>query len=204
MDFDAEFWRAQVTTASGIELALWCAVASDGVWHPDGKKLKGSGLEYAQGSSRQHWLGSLSKFVGHAEIKAHDITRIFNNERNEQMLGPICRWDPTCERNHAMRATAPTGDPQSQDQTINALAAIGFSSCPSAPGEHGLLTPLVIGRDNLAWPLWTDPLRIADLEAALCCGWPWPTIASRRWYSGRLLCFARGELRETESVTYST
>jgi hypothetical protein len=58
--------------------------------------------------------------------------------------------------------------------------------------------PLVGPQGRLGWPIWTAPLRLADLEAALCCGWSWPTMEARRWLSGKFYCFSRGELREPE------
>ena len=90
-------------------------------------------------------------------------------------------------------------DKMAQDQVINALAAIGLASCASAPNRRGLVTPLIEDK-TVQWPIWTDPLRIFDLEAALCCGWEWPTMQSRRWLSGKLYCFSRGELREPKAV----
>jgi hypothetical protein len=119
------------------------------------------------------------------------------------MDGPICRWDPACERDHALRAKAPTKDPMSQDQTINALAAMGLASCSTAPGEGRLVAPLVGARGRLSWPIWTTPVRLADLEAAICCGWTWPTMEGRRWFSGKLYCFSRGELREPEASGFA-
>lgn len=195
VDFDATFWREHSMAASGLETSMWCAVASDAVWHRDGKKLKASGLEYAHGGGHQHWLASLAGFLSEP-VTAVDFARVLSGQRDATTAGGICRWDPACERDHALRAKAPTSDKMWQDQTVNALAAIGLASCPSAPGEHGLRTPLVSGRDRLDWPIWTDPLRIADLEASLCCGWIWPSMTARRWLSGKLYCFARGELRE--------
>ena len=137
----------------------------------------------------------MREFLSGAVTDNH-IARILSGNRDENMGGRICRWDPACERSHAYRAKAPTKDAMSQDQTINALAAIGFASCPSAPTARGLATPLVYGRSTIRWPLWTDKIRLADLEAAICCGWVWPTMELRRWLSGKLFCFSRGELRE--------
>lgn len=199
VDFDGTYWRNQALTAQGIELALWCAIASDAVWHRNGKKLKASGLEYAHGGGHQHWLTSLGGFLGERSVAIAQLKRIISGAKEESMEGPICRWDPACERDHALRGKAPSKDPMTQDQTLNALSAIGLTSCPSAPGSRGLLTPLVRERGRIVWPLWTDRLRIADLEAALCCGWTWPTMQSRRWLSGKLYCFSRGELREPEA-----
>ena len=199
VDFDAAYWREQVGVSEGLETALWCALASDGVWHRDGKKLKASGLEYAHGGGHQHWLASLRDFLAGDATTSAQLARVIANDLEKPMDGPICRWDPACERDHALRAKAPSKDPMMQDQTINALAAIGLASCPSAPGSRGLITPLVRERGRIVWPLWTDRLRIADLEAALCCGWTWPTMQSRRWLSGKLYCFSRGELREPEA-----
>jgi hypothetical protein len=195
VDFDAQFWREQALAATGIESALWCGLASDAVPHRDGKKLRASGLEYAHGGGHQHWLASIRNFFSESNVTAEQFARILANRRDETMDGDICRWDPACERDHALRARAPNKDPMSQDQTINALAAIGLASCPSAPTEARLVSPLV-SRGRIAWPIWITPLRLADLEAAICCGWSWPTMQARRWLSGKFYCFSRGELRE--------
>jgi hypothetical protein len=113
--------------------------------------------------------------------------------------GRVSRWDPDCDRDHAYLASAPADEPVVQDQTINALAAIGFASCPSAPSARGLVTPIVNERNVLRWPVWPIPIRLADLEAALCCGWSWPTMEARRWHAGELIRFSRGELREPKA-----
>jgi hypothetical protein len=196
--FDAAEWRAHSQAAEGLEAALWCAVASDAVWHRSKTKLQASALEYGHGGGHQHWLASLKGFLIGA-VGASDFIRILEGRRDEQMKGTICRWDHACERDHAYRAKAPTDEKMTQDQTINALAAIGLASCPSAPTKRGLMTPLV-DANGVLWPVWLDPLRIADLEAALCCVWHWPTMRGRRWYSGQLICFSRGELREPQVI----
>jgi hypothetical protein len=198
VDFGAATWREHATKATGLEAALWCALGSDAVLHRSGDKIQASALEYGHGGGHQHWLASLRAFIEHGAAAA-DLARIFRAERDEGMKGPICRWDHDCERSHAYRAKAPTKDKMTQDQTINALAAIGLASCPSAPARRGLATALataLVDGNAVEWPVWLDPVRIADLEAALCCGWPWPTMRGRRWLSGKLYCFARGELRE--------
>lgn len=202
VDFDADFWREQALNAKGVGVSLWCTIASDAVWHRDGKKLRASGLEYAHGGGHQHWLASIRGFVADGAVAADQLARVLGNRRDDKMTGSICRWDPACERDHALRAKAPTKDPMTQDQSINALAAIGLASFPSAPGSRGLMTPLVGERGRLMWPIWTDRLRISDLEAAICCGWTWPTMQSRRWLSGKLYCFARGEIREPEAFPH--
>jgi hypothetical protein len=199
VDFDGPFWREQALAATGIEAALWCALASDAIWHRDGKKLKASDLEYARGGGHQHWLSSIRDFFAERYVTADQFARVLANRRDETMEGRICRWDPACERDHALRAKDPAKDKMLQDQTINALAAIGLASCPSAPGARGLVTPLVRESGHLVWPIWTAALRLADLEAALCCGvWHWPTMEARRWFPGKLYCFSRGELREPQ------
>lgn len=199
VDFDGDTWREHALEADGIAAALWCAVASDAIQHRSGTKLQASALEYGHGGGHQHWLASLREFVDQA-VTAGDLARVLSGGRDDRMKGSICRWDYECERNHAYRAKAPTSDKMTQDQTINALAAIGLASCPSAPTRRGLATPLIEGR-VIQWPLWTDPVRIADLEAALCCGWSWPTMRARRWLSGKFYCFSRGELREPEAAS---
>lgn len=199
IDFDAEYWRKRVASPNDLEVTLWCALASDAVWHRSGKKLKATGLEFAHGGGHQHFLASLAEFVNSGSSTEEHISRLLAGQRDETMSGRICRWDPACERDHALRAKAPTKDRMTQDQTINALAAIGLASCPCAPGVSGLVSPIARARGQLLWPVWTDPLRIADLEAALCCGWSWPTMQGRRWLSGKLYCFSRGELREPEA-----
>ena len=197
VNFDAVVWRQHALRADAIEAALWCAVASDAVLHRSGDKLQGSGLEYAQGGGHQDWLASMRDFLAGA-VSEGDFARILSGQRNEAMKGKICRWDPACERSHAYRSKALTKETMTQDQTINALAAIGFASLPSAPASKGLSTPLVAQWSVIRWPVWTEPLRSADLEARLYCGWDWPTMEARRWWSGKLICFSRGEFREPE------
>jgi hypothetical protein len=192
--FSPEEWRQRAVSANGLEQTLWCALASDAIMHRDGKKLQASRLEYGHGGGHQHWLGSMRQFM-QRPVDLDDFVRIMEGRRDEGLEGPICRWDPACERDHAYRAKDPSKDPMSQDQTINLLAAVGLASCLSAPSSKGLLTSLVF-QGKIRWPLWTDALRISDLEAALCCEWIWPTMASRRWTSDKLYCFSRGVLRE--------
>jgi hypothetical protein len=194
VDFDGTFWRQHAVPAQGISAELWAALASDGVWHRDGKKLKASGLEYGHGGGHQHWLASMRGFIARG-VTAEALARLLSGERDEGMASGICRWDPGCERDHAYRAKAPSSDPMTQDQTINALAAIGLASCPSAPTRNGLVTPIADRRDVLNWPVWIEPIRIAELEAALCCGWTWPAMQSERQLSGKLYRFLPGRSR---------
>ena len=197
VDFDGDLWRTHAQPAESLAASLWCAIASDGVLHRSGTKLQASGLEYGHGGGHQHWLASLRSFLDGDAVTAEHIARVLAGRRDDAMKGEICRWDHACERDHAYRAKAPTKDKMTQDQTVNALAAIGLASCPAAPTSRGLVTPLVErdaeGRGIIAWPVWSEPLRIADLDAALCCGWTWPTMRGRRWLSNKLYCFARGE-----------
>lgn len=198
VDFAAAAWRDGAKAATGLEAALWCAIASDGVPHRSGAKLQASGLEYGHGGGHQHWLASMRGFLAGNAVTAAHLERLLAGRRDDGMRGEICRWDHGCERDHAYRAKAPTRDKMTQDQTVNALAALGLASCPSAPARRGLVTPLV-ERDGLAWPVWLEPLRLADLEAALCCGWSWPTMRGRRRISNKLYRFALGELARTPS-----
>lgn len=195
VDFDASFWREHAIAAQGVSAELWAAVASDGVWHSSGKKLQASGVEYGHGGGHQDWLSSMRGFIERG-VTSEAIAAILHGKRDEGMAKGICRWDPKCERDHAYRAKAPTADAMTQDQTINALAAIGLASCPSAPTRNGLSTPISEKRGTLRWPVWTDPLRTFELEAALCCGWNWPTMQSERILSDRLYRFRAGVLRE--------
>ena len=240
--FDAAAWRERAGPATGIEAALWCAVASDGVASEkkakvgEGPALRAPALEYAQGGGHVHWLSGMAAFLGHgvsgsagkpgAALAPGDFARVLAGEQwpslsasewdaLEREGGPrrprelaMCRWDPAVERSHALRGRAPSGDKFLQDQTVNALAAIGLASCPSAPRQGGLATPLVVGGDRrvarLRWPLWSEPLRLATLEATLAAGparWRrWPTVEARRWYPGKSPAFARGALREPEAT----
>jgi hypothetical protein len=195
VDFDGAFWRKHAAEARGISAELWAAVASDGVWHYSGKKLQASGLEYGHGGGHQDWLASMRGFIERG-VSPEAMSALLRGERDEGMAKGICRWDPRCERDHAYRAKAPTADAMTQDQTINALAAIGLASCPSAPRRSGLATPITDRRGALSWPVWTEPIRLTELEAALCCGWSWPTVHSERLISDRLYRFRAGGLRE--------
>ena len=190
-------WRQHATTAQGLRAALWCALGSDAVMHRDGKKIQASTLEYAHGGGHQHWLRSMRDALT-INTQPEDFDRLFGRQRQSVAGQTICRWDPDCDRPHAYRAIAPSSEKMSQDQTVNALAAIGLASCPSAPTRNGLSAPIVVDRNLLHWPVWTDAIRTADLEAALCCGHRWPVMTGRRWQPGKLFCFSRGRLREPE------
>lgn len=196
--FGPNVWRQHAALAEGIEAAVWCALGSDAVLHRDGKKIQASLLEYGHGGGHQHWLASMRANLSGA-VTREDFVRVLSGARSDGMRGQICRWDYACERQHAYRASDPAKDSMAQDGTLNALAAIGFASCPSMPTRGGLVTPLAHQGGVIRWPIWTDGLRIADLEAAMLCDWSWPTMQGRRWNSGKLYCFSRGELRETSS-----
>jgi hypothetical protein len=200
-EFDAQFWRAHAIKAKGLEAPLWCALMSDAVMRQDHTRPQATALKFGFGGEKsgKNWLPRMRKFLNGAVTSDH-FERLLRGERDESMAGDICRWDPACHREHAYRAKAPTADKMSQDQTINALAVIGLTSCPSAPRRGQLVTPLVTGKQEFTWPVWTDALRIADLEAALCCGWAWPTVRAR-WWIDQVFYVARGEfgeLREPE------
>ena len=64
--------------------------------------------------------------------------RPFEWEALEAQSGPrrprdlaMCRWDPVCERSHALRGRAPTSDKLLRDQTVDALTAIRLGHRPS-------------------------------------------------------------------------
>jgi hypothetical protein len=91
------------------------------------------------------------------------------------------RWDPQEDQRYAMRF----GDPSKEGAAVtvhgaNRLAAVGFLSFPTAPGERRMT---VVGafRDNqgweFAWPIWSEPLSRCAIEAFLAhpnllCGEP--------------------------------
>jgi hypothetical protein len=197
-EFDAPFWREHAIKANGLEAALWCALMSDAVMRRDGTRPQATGLKFGFGGEKsgKNWLPRMRRFLN-GTVTAGDFQRLLRGERDEGMGEDLCRWDPACHREHAYRAKAPTADKMRQDQTINALAAIALTSCPSAPRRGHLATPLMAGKQEFAWPVWTDPVRLADLEAALCCGWSWPTVKAR-WWIDQVFYVARGELREPE------
>ena len=201
VNFGPQVWRENAAHTAGLEAAVWCALGADAVLHRDGQKIQASRLEYGHGGGHQHWLASMRASLSGA-VTVKDFTRILAGGRDDGMRSAICRWDFECERQHAYRGRDPAKDTMSQDGTINALAAIGLASCPSMPTQRGLITPLVYRGDVLRWPIWTQALRIADLEAALLCPWSWPTMQGRRWIAGQLYCFSRGELREPEMTDF--
>ena len=137
-----------------------------------------------------------------------DAIEARSNMRRPNAL-TVCRWDADIWRDHATHHKPPAKDRALQDQTVNALAAIGLASCPSAPSRRGLVTPLAVSESSthgqrIAWPIWTEPMRTANLEAALAAGpelWRrWPVATTRRWIFGRgIPVFGRASLREPDS-----
>ena len=193
----AQFWGENASKASGLEAELWCALMSDAVMRSDGTRPQATALKFGFGEKGgKNWLPRMRRFLNGAVTTDH-FERLLRGERNEGMAKDICRWDPACYREHAYRAKALTADKMRQDQTINALTAIALASCASAPRRGQLVTPLSVQKEEFAWPVWTDALRLADLEASLCCGWAWPTIRAR-WWIDHVFNVARGALREPE------
>lgn len=81
------------------------------------------------------------------------------------------RWDPKEDQRYALRH----GDPSREGAALtvhgaNRLAAIGFLSCSTAPGERRVTT-VGAARDKdtwgFVWPIWSEPLSLAGIEALL-------------------------------------
>ena len=109
-------------------------------------------------------------------VTAKDFARVLSGNRDETMIGNICRWDPACERSHAYRSKAPTNNPITQGSNDQCVGSDRLCELPVGTNDYGLVTPLIADRNTIRWPIWTEPIRTADLEAARCCGWSWPTM----------------------------
>lgn len=232
-DVDPAKWRALADVDNELQSSYWAAVGSDGVPHSkagkaDWSRLAASPLEFAHGGGQTHWLENMALFLGlggeasqGSELSELDFLRVLQGRASasrgsldpEQESNPpsnmrrrvwkTCRWDAAMERDHATEAIEPAKNRLTQDQTVNALATIGFTSFASGPEKNTLSTPLVVnlrtsGGTALIWPLWTTSLRLPALEAALAIGrraWRrWPTVQGRRYYAGKLPVFPRGVL----------
>jgi hypothetical protein len=81
------------------------------------------------------------------------------------------RWDPEEDQRYAMRF----GDPSREGAAptvhgANRLAAIGFLSCPTAPGERSMTAVGALRDDEgwgFTWPVWSEPLSRSAIEAFL-------------------------------------
>ena len=102
--FDAAAWRERAMPAAGIEAALWCAVASDGVASQkkarlgEGQALRAPALEYAQGGGHVHWLNGMALFLGNgadagdgAALAPGDFARVLKGDQRPSLS--VSEWE---------------------------------------------------------------------------------------------------------------
>jgi hypothetical protein len=81
------------------------------------------------------------------------------------------RWDPEEDQRYAMRFSDPSSEGAAPTvHGANRLAAIGFLSCATAPGERRMMAVGAF-RDaegwGFAWPIWSEPLSRVAIESFL-------------------------------------
>jgi hypothetical protein len=81
------------------------------------------------------------------------------------------RWDPEEDQRYATRFSDPSSEGAAPTvHGANRLAAIGFLSCPTAPGERRMTAVGALRDDEgwgFAWPIWSEPLSRPGIEAFL-------------------------------------
>lgn len=86
-------------------------------------------------------------------------------------------WDPADQVSHALVWQDPQDRKKSTDVAANALAYLGLSLLPTAPGRRGLQAVAWAEAGGFVWPIWSAALGIdavSSLLASMPLRAPWP------------------------------
>lgn len=125
-----------------------------------------------------HFTAAQQTFLGTVE----NIRSLVNPEWVEESLflgqaekpGPNLRWSPNAERNWALMANDPSGEPTVVDAPLEWLAFRGLPLLPSFPHGTRIITTCVFGQGdetNFAWPLWSVPASVHTVRSILQIDW---------------------------------
>lgn len=205
---------------------LWAALVSDAAVRRDGKTAEPSPLCLMFGQGHQYFLERLAsvprkkrppdrgKGRGKLAVSETDSLReaLFVPWRRRDATDSF-RWDPHENVRYALRARAPSDDPETTQHGANRLAAIGFSALSAVPGKRfGQVRLAVLGGAHEAggafvfrWPIWRPFATLAaircllahprlDDREALAVHGIVEIRRSRRIGTGKYMNFTRGQL----------
>ena len=204
---------------------LWAALVSDTAVRRDGKTAEPTPLCLMFGQGHQYFLERLAsvprKKCPDRRVGPKGVSVSETDSLREALFmawqrpdaTKSFRWDPHENVRYALRARAPTDDPETTQHGANRLAAIGFSTLTVVPRRRfGQVRLAVLGGAReasgdfvLRWPIWRP---FASLAAILCLlGHPGLTNRdalvghgvvevrrSRRIGTGKYMNFTRGQL----------
>lgn len=205
---------------------LWAALVSDSAVRRDGKTAEPTPLCLMFGQGHQYFLERLAsvprkkcppdrgKGRGKLAVSETDSLReaLFAPWRRPDATDSF-RWDPHENVRYALRARAPSDDPETTQHGANRLAAIGFSTLSAVPARRfGQVRLAVLGGAHEAggtfvfrWPIW----RPFTTLTAIRCMLGHPRLdahnvlaaygiveirRSRRIGTGKYMNFARGRV----------
>ncbi|MGH8612213.1 MAG: type I-G CRISPR-associated protein, Cas3-extension family [Gammaproteobacteria bacterium] len=88
--------------------------------------------------------------------------------------GSNLRWDPSAERNWALRLNDPQKDGTRVDAPLEWLAFRGLPLFPCFPFGARIITTAVSGRSDdmkMTWPLWSVPISLETARSTLQITW---------------------------------
>lgn len=167
---------------------LWAALVSDSAVRRDGATVEPTPLCLMFGQGHQYFLERLAsvprkkcppdrgKGRGKLAVSETDSLR-------EALVAPwqrpdatdSFRWDPHENVRYALRARAPSDDPETTQHGANRLAAIGFSALSAVParrfGQVRLAVPGGVheagGTFVFRWPIWRPFATLAAIRCLL-------------------------------------
>lgn len=88
--------------------------------------------------------------------------------------GQNLRWDPSADRNWALRPSDPNEDGTSVDAPLEWLAFRALPVFPTFPVGGAVVTTAVSGRGNnmtFTWPLWSEPASLQTVRSVVRVDW---------------------------------
>lgn len=163
---------------------LWAALVSDSAVRRDGKTAEPTPLCLMFGQGHQYFLERLASVPrtkcppdrGKLAILETDSLReaLFVPWQRPDATASF-RWDPHENVRYALRARAPSDDPETTQHGANRLAAIGFSALSAVPGRRFGRVRLGVrggvheadGTFVFRWPIWRPFATLAAIRSLL-------------------------------------
>jgi hypothetical protein len=131
-------------------------------------RIKYTEFCFISGSGHQNYLDTIQKLLGCVK-DGHLRETLFNNwTYSDERLS--MRWDPTDDRQHAYRWSAPTEEAPLTVWGANLLAAEGSTLYPTVPIADGCPTTgfrRQRRQTDFTWPIWQTPITIEIVRSLI-------------------------------------
>jgi hypothetical protein len=134
---------------------------------PKREQMSDTAFRTMSGAGHQHFLGFMRELA--ARTEAEHVARALLTFWDYGDDRPSLRWDPSDYRPHALRDRDPSTDPIRTMRGANRLAIEALPLFPTLP-QAGRVRTVAFQEGNeteIAWPVWTDRLRLPAVASLL-------------------------------------